>query len=268
MQKRKLDISLIIGVFSSSIVLWFFLYSTIIDLTTEEPAALSLIYLGFAHYLSFLCVLYSFILMLDNGLEIGLEELEYNKLKKFKSIANHSRRVLFSLWGLMFIFSITSLLSKNIFVNSKYRFLEENVGFILGIVLCILFFATVGINVFRLIIKMNIWLLVATPILVIIYTTFLSLSSADIKYKVEKDFYENTDTVHFEIKRKGYIFLPQIKYVLYNFGDTLKEYTDGTYYIELGKYIDTRQSLVEITYSPQAFGNDFRKYIYINKTPK
>jgi len=205
--------------------------------------------------------------MLNNGLEIGLEEIEYKKLKRFQNIANHCRGVLFSLWGLMFIFSITSLLSKNIFLNSKFRFLEENGGFILGIVLCILFFAMVGINVFRLITKMNIWLLLATPILVIFYTALLSVSSADINYNVEKDFYQNTDTVHFEIKRKGYIFLPEIKYVLYNFGDTLKEYSEGTYYIDLGKYIDTRESLIEITYSPQIFGNKFRKYIYINKTP-
>ncbi|MBW0179190.1 hypothetical protein [Sediminibacterium sp.] len=265
---NRLDTSLIFGVFTSSIILWFFLYSTIVDLTTEDPASLALLYLGLAHYLSFACIILSFIVMLNNGLQIGLEDHEYNRLKKFQKIAYKSKGILFSVWGIMFILSVTSLVSHSFFASFKTKFLMESGGLILGIIICISFFILLRINILRLIMKINPWVLITTPFLLTIYFITLSVFAADIKYKVEKEFYTINEIAHFEVKRKGYILLPQIKYVLYNFHDTLKEYSDGTYFIELNKDTSLKQSLVEITYSPQMLENDFRKYIYINKSPK
>jgi hypothetical protein len=255
-------------VFTSAVIVWIYLYNTIIGLTTSEPAALSLLYLGISHYFSFLSVLFSFILLLRHCLEVSLEQFEINRLKRFSKLADYSQRVLFSVWGPMFVFSITALLSQNMFSGSKFDFLQENGGFIVGAGLCILFFQFLGINIFKLLLKVG-WMQVAlSSVLPFFYMLLLAMFSADIQYKVEKDFYQKNEIARFEVKRKGYIFLPYINYVLYNFYDTLRENSDNAYFVDLNKDSTSERSLVEVTYSPQLFDFAMRKYIYINKTEK
>ena len=269
MRKNKIDITFILGVFTSSIIVWIYLYDIIIDLTTSEPASISLLYLVFSHYVSFLSVLFSFILLLRHCLEISLEEYEINRLKQFQKIANFCQRSLFAVWAPMFVFCITALVSQNMFSNSKFDFLQEIGGFLVGALLCILFFFVVlKINIFSLLSKAGLIHLIISPILILIYSSLLSIFSADVKYKVEKDFYHKNEIARFEIKRKGYFLLPTINSVLYNFSDSLQENSESSYFVYLNKDSTNTYSLIEVTYSPQIFEFSMRKYFYINKTEK
>lgn len=266
---NKIDITFILGVFTSSIIVWIYLYNIIIDLTTSEPASISLLYLVFSHYVSFLSVLFSFVLLLRHCLEISHEQHEINRLKQFQKIANFSQRALFAVWAPMFVFCITALVSQNMFSNSKFDFLQEIGGFIVRALLCILFFFVVlKINIFSLLSKAGLIHLSISPILILIYSFLLSIFSADVKYKVEKDFYHKNEIARFEIKRKGYFFLPAINSVLYNFSDSLQENSESAYFVYLNKDSANTYSLIEVTYSPQIFEFSMRKYFYINKTEK
>lgn len=267
--KNKVDITFILGVFTSAVIIWIYLYNTIIDLTTSDPTAISLLYLGISHYFSFLSVLFSFILLLRHCLEVSLEQYEINKLKKFQRLADFSQRALFSVWGPMFVFCITALLSQNIFSGSKSDFLREKGGFIVGATLCVLFFLFVlKINIFKLLLKTGCMHFTLAPILFLFYMALLSMFSADIQFKVEKDFYQKNEIARFEVKRKGYIFLPYIKHVLYNFYDTLQENSQNVYFVDLSKDAISDESLIEVTYLPQIFEFPLRKYLYINRTEK
>ena len=155
------------------------------------------------------------------------------------------------------------------FSNSKFDFLQEIGGFLVGALLCILFFFVVlKINIFSLLSKAGLIHLIISPILILIYSSLLSIFSADVKYKVEKDFYHKNEIARFEIKRKGYFLLPTINSVLYNFSDSLQENSESAYFVYLNKDSTNTYSLIEVTYSPQIFEFSMRKYFYINKTEK
>jgi len=66
---KQPDFAFQFGIFTSCVVLWIYLYSQIVDLTTRDPVNASLFYLGFTHYISFLCLLFSFIIVLRHCLK-------------------------------------------------------------------------------------------------------------------------------------------------------------------------------------------------------
>lgn len=267
--KNRIDITFVLGVFTSAVVVWIYLYDTIVDLTTADPAAISLLYLGMSHYFSFLSVLFSFILLVRHCLEISLEPYEIKRLRRFDKVADFSQKTLFSVWAPMFVFCVTALLTQNIFSGSRFDFLQEHGGLILGAILCILFFLLIlRINIFIFLIKAGWKSIGFSFILFFAYITLLSLFSADVVYKVEKDFYHKTEIARFEVKRKGYILLPSVKNVLYNFHDTLKENSSDVYFADLSKDSITMMSLVEVTFLPQVFDLPMKKYLHINKTEK
>jgi len=266
---KQPDLSFQFGVFSSCAVIWIYLYGQIVDLTTQDPVNASLLYLGFAHYVSFLCCVFSFITLLSQLFKLSLGTIEYNKLIRFRALATYCQKILFLTWGPMFIFSITSLFTVNIFYSSTHKFLQEGGGFLVGGILSIIFFWLIlRINIWRMAGMVKVWHVFTYFLIGPVYCLSLSNYAADVVFTLEKPFYKEGEIERFQLKRKGYIFLPQIITVDHNFADTLSESFETTYEINPKILSDTTSQLsgVEVIYRPQFIPIDQRRYFYIPQT--
>lgn len=267
--KRKLDISFVLGIFTSSVLVWLYLYQLIIDITTDSPADLSILYLGAAHYISFLCLLFSFILLFRYGMEHALPAAELAKLQRFNKLADGFQQLAFMFWAPMLGLSITSVFFAEAFSDTEGGQLNDVIGYFLGLVFCIVFFVFIlKLNLFAFISKVRWYGFILLFSGLFAYVFLLSGAASGVKVTVEKPFYRKDEVVRFQVLRKGYIFLPHVKHILFNFYDTVKPSVDYTYYINLKKYPDLSSSVVQIEYESQGLGTVKRKYVYLGVTPE
>lgn len=268
---RKYDLGILLGIFSSSVAIWYYLYKLIIEKTYYEPASVSLIYLGVIHFVSFLCVLFSFILLIDYSYSSLIFDTNTFAANRLEKIAKYSRMYLFALWAPMLIFCIVSMVAINAFTNSDSRFWNEFGGFLISLVVTIiLFYLIIGKAIFKGFANLpKVHFFIPSLFIgIFFHAIILSFYSANIKFSIEKEFYKEDEVVRFSVERQGYIALPQINHVLYNFSDTLHSFSEETYCIDLKKWIGFENSVIEITYTPQVFCIPQKRYFYVRKTPQ
>lgn len=267
--KRKLDISFVLGVFTSSILVWIYLYQLIIETTTDSPTDLSLFYLGLAHYVSFLSVLFSFVLLFRYGMQQALKASDTAQLVRFNKLTDIFQQMGFVFWAPMVVLSVSAIFFSEAFATADGGSLNDTVGLIVGALFCLGFFVFfLKFNLFDFFKKMP-W---QSPSVLLIgffaYIFIMACSAVGVKVTVEKPFYKNDEVVRFQVLRKGYIFLPHVNHVKFNFIDTIKPTLDYSYFINLKKYPNLNQAVIQVEYESQGLATVKRKYVYLGVTPE
>lgn len=198
-----------------------------------------------------------------------MTQANYSRLSKFDKIANDFEKMLYLFWGPMFIFCMSSLFTVNLFSSAQIKILREDGGFIIGLLSAILLLTILRLNIFVILSHIKLRYIVVFIVVAFFYPLLMSNFAADVIFTTDKAFYKATDVERFQLKRKGYIFLPQIDNVVHNVLDTIKEdYQFNNYAIVPRKMQDTitKLSLVEVEFTPQFIRVRQKKSFDIPKT--
>ena len=268
MNKENFDISLLLVVFTTTIAIWLYLFETIVTLTTNQPTNDLLFTLNSFHFLSFLCIFFSFIILVAKCL--NAIKVSKRQTIRLNQIAEKCQKYLFSLWGILLLFSIISLLVTNFFlkVNFKYQFtLIAITSIILTFIILSLFGIKIKIIANELQ-KIHCKYYITIIIMYLLYFPIIVLLSSGVSFKTEKEFYTENDIIRMEVKPRGYIFLPRIEKV--NYGFQIKDAKHGSkncYYVNLKEYNDNIEAIIEVTYELQILRIQKKDYYFLNVSP-
>ncbi|UTN05156.1 hypothetical protein L0669_04435 [Flavobacterium bizetiae] len=267
MAKEKIDISMQFVIFTTTIAIWIYLYDKIVELTTNQPTNDSLLILSVCHYLSFICIFLSFIILTNKT--FNLKKSNYFDHTKFNDFSILSHKILFSLWAPMFVFSLISILSVNFSGNIIFKY-QSPLVLLFSLIITGLFFKIIlGIQYIKIIQNINIkslWIFLSLVSFYFLYVSTLVLHSSSIDFKTDKEFYQDNDIVKLQIKPRGYIFLPRIEKVAYNINyENFKKDSDHTYSLNLKKHPNNGWSIIEIVYESQIFNIIKKDYHDLNR---
>lgn len=263
--EKKLDLGLLLGLFSTSAALWYYLYQTIVERTTAKPAEITLIPMAIAHYLSFIFLVLAFILLMDQGLALVPDRQSVTRIKINEAL----RRALLNWWAPLFVFAFTSLfLTRLLGEVDKHGWTLAGVYVSLTVAIIVICQWMLGI----ILIPKASWhrTMLWASILVIagfIHVMVTSFMAADIQFTSDKNFYLHKDVVRFELRPKGYFFLPTIEQVDYS--DHAVAFTLGrASSIDLSQFSEQGSGLLHVRYEPQVFWLSQDEYITILQTEK
>jgi len=259
-EAKKPELGIYISLFASSIAVWYYLLTYIMQLTMDHPAELKLLPLTISHSLSFLCIFYCFVLLLHESTIIAKLKSSPKRIK----MANRCRNLLFLLWGPMLAFSLVSLAATRLLTSLSGSNAGQLFILIFGAVAVVWLFWK--IFDFRIPVRDLNWGYALVPFFWIFHAAALSLITAGIEVKTEKEFYVKNEIVRFSAKPQGYVFLPQVLAVDYC-GDTVRNQIEHTYALDLKKEEFARGiSWLRISYKPQIIGIRLEEFFLIPKT--
>lgn len=268
MNKERFDISLLLVVFTTTIAIWLYLFETIVTLTTNQPTNNFLFTLNLFHFLSFLCITFSFVILVTKCL--NAIEVSKKQTIRLNQIAEKCQKYLFSLWGILLLFSIISFLSTNFFLKVSFNYQFTLITFT-SLILTFIILSSFGIKIKIIaneLSKIHLKYYITIITIYILYFPVAVLLSSGINFKSEKEFYTQNEIIRMEIKPRGYIFLPRIEKV--NYGFRFKDAKHGSrncYYVNLKEYDGNEEAVIEVTYKLQILGIQKKDYFYLNLSP-
>ncbi len=195
---------------------WIFLYSTIIEFTTENPNHEFLMLYGLVHYLVTIILILFFTLLYTKGLIIlNSSSPKINLL--YQIILNWAIKnwIYFVLAPIAALFLIKASIHIPIVILIALSF---SVGLILNIPKWVPKF-----NHYKRLstsLGQQIWIKIFESLVLIagfiIFIVLISFVSSDASIITDKSIYKHSDDILLNIRRKGYILLPTIKSIKLN----------------------------------------------------
>lgn len=249
----KLEFSFLLGILTTLLGVYYKLFQKIIEITTQEPWSFIPMFYSVIHFIV-LFMIFKVLKLLyykSNIIEKNesARDSEINKIEKFLTTA----WIPLTLYCLMLIFA--SEIIGSIQNPAMPSFLT--IGILL-LVFTILFknLSIMSTDFIRS--------LVFVPILCIIHTFILSQFSSNVVIKTNKEFYLNNETIQLSLKPTGYIFLPNIKHVLYGFNDTLNIDSQGNAIVDSTILKKNLVPRLQVVFEPQIVKLLLYKYVDIN----
>jgi hypothetical protein len=264
-KKGKPDLGLYLGIFTTSVGVWYYLFNYIVTLTTDHPADISLPTLGFSHWLVLLVVLLSFVLLVNETSTLA----EIKMTTRRSKLTAFCRKFLFSLWGPILFFALISFFcTKLIPENKNGTFVGGIIFWIVSLLAYWIFQFLLGVNISQFIKEKSpfYWLLAFSCIP---YSVLVPFMAAGVTFKTEKEFYKRGEIIRFAARPKGYIFLPQIDELDYC-GDTIRNgHSEEAHYIDLQKNLALPGGdFIQVSYTPQILPVSRRDFFLLNITEK
>ena len=260
MKKKEIvdiDIRFLFALFTSFIGMWIYLFNYIINLGTEDPSNLLLISYAILHYTIFLFLGSVIILVFYKGLSYTDSADDFLQDSKIMDIINNNKSFVLKWWPFFFFSALLTIIFTLLLST-----IPVWVVLLSYIIAFLLYIPIIGSN--RLLkkqtFKVNFKFLFCAFFLFFIYVPFMSIISSDVKITTEKEFYKTDDVLRLEVKRKGYMFLPEIDTILLN-RCPLSENTKETLSFQMSEkcYHNNFSNYIIVKYSPQFF---FKKEKY------
>lgn len=274
--KSKINpkIELIFTILTASLGLWIYLLNLIINEGESNPANRFLVYLSVIHYLIFIVLLVSLVLMYTSGLsKIKSDENKYSKLKSTHEFLNFH---LFKWWLPILMLSIIFLAYGLIFDV----YIDNNIGVYIILIIVII---TILFSIYKL--------FKISPkssksrnksyksVLYIVFGYFfyfilMSSLFSNVEIETNKNYYIKSDKVLFLIKRSGYILLPDVKKIRFRNVNTIFSDDNGNFMyrnilVDLNIYDITSldnwaNNYITVQYRDPLFGISKNKIHYLN----
>jgi hypothetical protein len=265
--KVKLDLGLLLTIMTTSIGLWIYILKTIISLSTEDPVSSQLFPLSFIHFLLFLLSISSIFSVYLKGLEeVNISSVLKTRVRLINaSLISFMLQLWFPSFILVFFVMVDSYFLSD---SGRAGFLFWSICF-LGFVVLIMVWIFIGRKNFKELLRaVKIQYLLLLVFGTYAYITCMSEIFSDISIKTDKDFYVATDTIRCSIKRSGYILLPEVKNVRFEFSFTIWPHSSKFYEnlsIPLSKFTNVNNlNYVTVNYESQLFSFSKEKNHFIN----
>jgi hypothetical protein len=184
--------------------IWVYLYKVILDLTVTEPDAPTLLSLGITHYVVFLYLAVSLVILYAAGISAA-------KPPPPSPWLSLAQTILFNTWPITILVLLLSLLSANVGPESAFKwvFIFFSVAALVSFFLLIWSGKTSPSNSVSWGGQMGVFLM-SIPIAATFYLMLMSEFLADVQIKTDKQFYEAADTILVSVRAGGYIFRPHL----------------------------------------------------------
>lgn len=259
----KLDTSLIFGIFTTLAVAWIYILQLILELGLKDPLHMMLFPLSFLHYALFILTISSLLLLY--GLGLSYLKVDFHRLVKLNRILNANQSFLLKFWAPLLLVSITNIVTIHMFtIKDSSNKITLTCLFVNVIIISGSYFFLFG-NDGKKVFKMNFTLFFLIVVGYVFYLFTMVYAVSDVEIKADKELYTSQDEPIISIQRKGYIFLPYVKSVVFT-GDTIyKINAHSTFKLNLKKYpnaFNWEASFIEVTYMPQIFEYEAKAYSY------
>ncbi|TAK63896.1 MAG: hypothetical protein EPO24_03710 [Bacteroidetes bacterium] len=244
-------IELLFGILTSVIALWYVILIRIFDVSLENPASYSLMALGIAHYLVFIIIsISSLILWIKTISFVSTRNIN----QSVQNFAFEASSFVLRWWLPIALIAITTLAISFILEYSENPsiILYISVFFILSILLGAAYIIHGSLREFSD--QEHTGVFFVLFILCMPYITGMSIIFSDVNIFTDKQFYDFEDTIKISVKPNGYIFNPSIRNVYFNFDNSRPLYHNQT----------------EISFSLMEYhsGNSYSNYLSVEFEPQ
>lgn len=267
--KNKIDLGILLTIATTSAGLWFYLLNYITDVSESEPANRQLVVMGFVHWALFLMAVLSIIAIYVRGLlELDLNQPFKGKISKLDT---QIEKLIMGYWfpSIYFtgIFLVANIFNDNAKTLSLSFYVVLSLGFIIFIT-GLFFLGGKGLKL-GFLVRSTIYLLITLGVFGFLYIVLMGETFSNAKVVTDKQFYSRKDIVKGTVIRTGYIFLPNVELVQFQFWDTVSNtnnYSDISINLAL---IDSAQfngmsNYISVTTKSQMLGIVREKDHYLN----
>ncbi len=244
MAEKKNDINLYIGIFTSSVVGWYLLFTYMQQLTEDDPNVFVSFPLAMVQFGLTICVFCAFTVLYYSSVEHSLENREISAYKKLENLSRKCKRIIFLIWAPVISIGLIYTLISATFRDSLKEYwlmLALPVTLVLVLYGFIRFF---GLPLNRVTMSRSRVPFVFILVGCIVHMLLVAELTAGVSYIPEKIIFTPTDTARFKLIEKGYYMSPIIEKVTYNNVVIFPEGASQTYAIDLND-----SSFTAVTYS-------------------